>query len=208
MPEDISSIALFSLAFIPLFVAMEPVGVLPIYLSMTQPLSAAEKKKVLLHSLITATVITLAFLLLGKAVFIALGITVHDFQIAGGLVLLCIAISDIVMTARGRPDIKPASGVGIVPIGTPLIAGPAALTTLLMLNDLYGFPATLAALGANLVIIWFFFLSAEAIIKYIGESGARGISKVISLLLAAIAVMMIRKGMFGLKLLAMVERVF
>ncbi len=208
MSEELSFIALFSLAFIPLFVAMEPVGVLPIYLSMTQPLTASERKKVLLLSLITATVITLAFLLLGKAVFLALGITVHDFQIAGGLVLLSIAISDIVMTARGRPDVKPTSGVGIVPIGTPLIAGPAALTTLLMLNDLYGLPATLAALGANLVIVWFFFLSADSIIKYIGENGARGISKVISLLLAAIAVMMIRKGLGGLKLLAMVEKAF
>lgn len=207
MTEELSFIALFSLAFIPLFVAMEPVGVLPIYLSMTQPLSAAEKKKVLLHSLITATAITLAFLLLGKAVFIALGITVHDFQIAGGLVLLSIAIADIVMTARGKLDVKPTSGVGIVPIGTPLIAGPAALTTLLMLNDLYGFPATLAALGANLVIVWFFFLSADSIIKYIGENGARGISKVISLLLAAIAVMMIRKGLGGLQLLTVVEKI-
>ncbi len=188
----------FFLSFIPLFVAMEPIGVIPIYLSMTRPLRAPERRTVLFYSLITATLITLAFLALGKLVFIALGITVKDFQIAGGLVLLSIAISDIVHTARGETDIKPTAGVGIVPIGTPLIAGPAALTTIIMLNDLYGFIVTASALIVNLFIIWIVFLWADNIVKYLGENGARGISKVVSLLLAAIAVMMIRRGLHGL----------
>ncbi|MBI5562424.1 MAG: MarC family protein [Deltaproteobacteria bacterium] len=188
----------FSLAFIPLFVAMEPVGVIPVYVTLTQPLAPDERRKVLFYSLVTATAITLAFLVVGKAVFYALGITIGDFQIAGGLVLLSIAIFDIVTTARGRIEIKPASGVGIVPIGTPLIAGPAALTTLLMLNDLHGFGVTAAALGANLLIVWFAFLWSEKIMLILTENGARGVSKVISLLLAAIAVMMIRRGVQGI----------
>ena len=79
-------------------------------------------------------------------------------------------------------------------MGTPLIAGPAALTTLLMLSDLYGFAVTFSALIANLFIVWFAFQSSDRIINSIGERGALGISKVISLLLAAIAVMMIRRG--------------
>ena len=89
-------------------------------------------------------------------------------------------------------------GIGIVPIGTPLIAGPAALTTILMLSELYGFTVTLVALLVNLFIVWATFLSAESIIKYIGEKGSLAISKVISLLLAAIAVMMIRRGIEGM----------
>ncbi|MBI5643355.1 MAG: MarC family protein, partial [Deltaproteobacteria bacterium] len=87
------------------------------------------------------------------------------------------------------------AGVGIVPIGTPLIAGPAALTTLLMLSDLYGFKVTLAALIVNLFIIWLVLQSSDRIVNAIGEKGALGLSKVISLLLAAIAVMMIRRGL-------------
>lgn len=188
----------FFLSFIPLFVAMEPIGVIPIYLSLTRPMAAGERRAVLFYSLVTATIITLAFLALGKAVFFALGITISDFQIAGGLVLLSIAISDIVHTARGETEIRPTAGVGIVPIGTPLIAGPAALTTIVMLNDLYGIFFTAAALAANLFIVWVAFLWSEHIIRYIGENGARGISKVVALLLAAIAVMMIRKGLEGL----------
>lgn len=187
----------FALAFLPLFVAMEPVGIMPVYLSMTRQMAPHERRAVLFYSVVTAAAITIAFLVVGKAVFFVLGITIKDFQIAGGLILLSIAISDIVQTARGIPDIIPTTGIGIVPIGTPMIAGPAALTTLLMISDLYGFTVTLAALVTNLIIIWFVFIWADTVVEYTGESGARGISKVVSLLLAAIAVMMIRKGIEG-----------
>lgn len=188
----------FFLAFIPLFVAMEPIGLVPIYVSLTSGMDPRQKRNVLFHSTLTAAAITLAFLIVGRAVFILLGITISDFQIAGGLILLSIAIVDIVHTARLRPAPAPSPGVGIVPIGTPLIAGPAALTTLLMLSELYGSLVTLIALLVNLFIVWFSFLSSDRIIDYIGEKGALGISKVISLLLAAIAVMMIRRGIEGL----------
>lgn len=161
---------------------------------MTRLMDREEKRRVLFYSMLTAAAITVSFLVVGKAVFIVLGITIPDFQIAGGLVLLSIAISDTVQTARGITEIKPTAGAGIVPIGTPLIAGPAALTTLLMLNDLYGFTVTIVALVADLFIIWMTFLASDTIVKYLGENGARGVSKVISLLLAAIAVMMIRRG--------------
>lgn len=184
----------FFLAFLPLFIAMEPIGVLPIYFSMTRKMEAHEKRIVLFYSILTATAITVAFLAVGRLLFIVLGITISDFQIAGGLILLSIAISDIVVAARAIPEVKHPAGVGIVPIGTPLIAGPAALTTLLMLSDLYGFTVTFAALVVNLFIVWFAFQSSDRIINAIGEKGALGISKVISLLLAAIAVMMIRRG--------------
>ncbi|MEK7773750.1 MAG: MarC family protein [Deltaproteobacteria bacterium] len=187
----------FALAFLPLFVAMEPVGIMPVYLSMTRRMATHERRAVLFYSVLTAAAITIAFLVVGKAVFFVLGITIKDFQIAGGLILLSIAISDIVQTARGIPDTIPTTGIGIVPIGTPMIAGPAALTTLLMISDLYGFTVTLGALIMNLFIMWLVFSQSDKVVGYTGESGARGISKVVSLLLAAIAVMMIRKGLEG-----------
>lgn len=188
----------FLLALIPLFVAMEPIGVIPVYHAMTRGMDAKQKRVVLFYSILTAAAITIAFLMVGRAVFLALGITISDFQIAGGLILLSIAIVDIVHTARGYLNVLATTGVGIVPIGTPLIAGPAALTTLLMLSDLYGFTVTLSALLVNLFVVWATFLLSEKIIDYIGENGALGISKVISLLLAAIAVMMIRRGVESL----------
>ncbi|MBI5345514.1 MAG: MarC family protein, partial [Deltaproteobacteria bacterium] len=115
----------FAVAFIPLLVAMEPIGVIPVYMSVTGVMGESERRRVLSYSIATAAIITLVFLVVGKAVFTVLGITTADFQIAGGLVLLSIAVSDIVQTARGIVPAKPAAaGIGIVPLGTPLIAGP------------------------------------------------------------------------------------
>ncbi|MBI5286530.1 MAG: MarC family protein [Deltaproteobacteria bacterium] len=187
----------FILTFIPLFVAFDTVGLVPIFLSLTQKMKPDERRCILRHSVITATAITLIFLIVGKGIFLILGINISDFQIAGGLILLVIAITDIVQTGKGHIEVSTPT-IGIVPIGTPIIAGPAVLTTLIMLNDIYGFPITVLSLMTNLAIIWFTFSRADAILKFLGEGGARAVSKVVSLLLAAIAVMMIRKGLEGI----------
>jgi len=82
----------FIMTFIPLFVAFDAIGVLPIYLSLTQDMDTDVRARVLRHSIITASAITVLFLLIGKGIFIILGITISDFQIGGGLILLVIAI--------------------------------------------------------------------------------------------------------------------
>ncbi|MBI5193779.1 MAG: MarC family protein, partial [Nitrospirae bacterium] len=170
--------------------------VLPIYISLTQDMEDAVRAKVLRHSVITATAVTVLFLLIGKGVFITLGITISDFQIAGGIILLVIAITDIIFSEqRSR---KPHPSVGTVPIGTPMIAGPASLTTLIMLSDIFGIPATMLSLVVNLIIVWIVFASAGRILSFLGEGGARALSKVVSLFLAAIAVMIIRRGIEGM----------
>lgn len=186
----------FIMTFIPLFVAFDAIGVLPIYISLTQDMEDAVRAKVLRHSVITATAVTVLFLLIGKGVFITLGITISDFQIAGGIILLVIAITDIIFSEqRSR---KPHPSVGTVPIGTPMIAGPASLTTLIMLSDIFGIPATMLSLVVNLIIVWIVFASAGRILSFLGEGGARALSKVVSLFLAAIAVMIIRRGIEGM----------
>lgn len=192
---------LFILAFIPLFVATDPFGIVPIFVNLTEGMDKVETKKVLNLSLLTALIITVAFLFVGKAIFVALGITVADFQVAGGLVLLCIGILDILGGERISIDKEISSGVGVVPIGTPIIAGPAVLTTLIMLLDLYGLVVTTSALSAIFLLVWLNFTFADSIVKFLGENGTKGISKVISLLLCAIAVMMIRRGIEGFILL-------
>ena len=185
----------FIMTFIPLFVAFDAIGIIPIYISLTQDMDETVKVRVLRHSIITASAITVLFLLVGKGIFLILGITIADFQIAGGLILLIIAITDIIFSEqRSR---KPHPSVGTVPIGTPLIAGPATLTTLIMLSDIFGIPITMASLVVNLIIVWAIFSSAGRIISFLGEGGARATSKVVSLFLAAIAVMIIRRGIEG-----------
>jgi multiple antibiotic resistance protein len=133
------------------------------------------------------------FLFLGQTIFTALGITVHDFQIAGGLILFILAARDLIHSAAEEPP-KLADDFGVVPLGMPLIAGPASITTLILLAQTLGVVVTLIALAVNLVLVVLAFAYSGKIGSWIGPTGMRAISKIVSLLLAAIAVNMVRRG--------------
>ena len=184
------------LSLIPLMVAIDAPATLPIFVSMTEGLEKHERRTIVRQSILTAFLITVGFAFLGRAVFRALGILVEDFMIAGGTVLLIIAILDIVQSGEKRPVVSPTFGV--VPFGTPLIAGPATLTTTLVLVGSYGYTPVILSLIVNILLAWLIFAQADRIIKVIGISGSRAFAKVAALLLAAIAVKMIRSGMFKL----------
>jgi multiple antibiotic resistance protein len=184
----------FFLAFIPIFVAIDAVGVLPIFISFTAEYPRRDKVRIILQSLVTAVAIALLFLFLGNLIFEFLGISVGDFMIAGGAVLFFIAILEIV-TQKKRQRL-PGKDFGAVPLGTPLIAGPAVLTTALILVNQYGLLVTVISLVVNIALTGLLFFISDFLIRLIGDTGAKAMSKVTSLLLAAIAVMMVRKGIF------------
>lgn len=180
------------MAFISIFVAVDAAGVLPIYISLTRDLEKKEKNSILIQSTITALLISIGFVFLSKAIFLYLGITISDFMIAGGIVLFCIAIIDILTNEKKGK--LPSNELGVVPIGTPLIAGPALLTTCLIIIPEYGIISTLIAIFINILLAVIIFYFSDFIIKILGEIGTKAISKFTSLLLSAFAVMMIRKG--------------
>jgi len=181
------------MAFIPIFVAVDAIGVMPIFVSLTQGLDHKEKLKILVNSMITALCLAVGFIFLGKAVFKILGITIGDFMIAGGVILFCISVIDLVNPGKRRRI--PSNELGVVPIGTPLIVGPAVLTTSLIMLGEYGIIPTLVSVFINIIIAVLFFLVSDFIIEKIGTIGSKALSKITSLLLAAISVMMIRKGL-------------
>jgi multiple antibiotic resistance protein len=181
-----------TLAFIPLFVAVDAIGVLPIFVSLTSNLNKREKFTIVAQSVLTAACLAIGFIFLGKAIFNLLNITIGDFMVAGGALLFCISIIDLISPSKRRRI--PADELGFVPLGTPLIVGPAVLTTSLLMLDQHGLLATLTAVLINIVLAGGIFLSSNILIKALGVAGTRALSKVTSLLLAAIAVMMIRKG--------------
>ena len=117
-------------------------------------------------------------------------------MIAGGVVLFGIAILDIIIQEKKRRT--PMKDIGVVPLGTPLIAGPAVLTTSLIISSEYGLIATLISVIVNIGIAGLLFSFSHILIRFLGNAGAKAISKVTSLFLAAIAVMMIRKGIIEL----------
>lgn len=178
--------------FIPLFVAMNVFMLIPIFISMTKEMTTPKRQKVILDSILTAIIVSLSFIALGEVIFKILGITADDFKIAGGLLLLVLAILDLTLhiEERMKPDVK----MGVVPIGVPLIVGPAVLTNILLLVDHYGILPTIISLVLNLFIVWISLKNADGIIKLVGKGGIVGISKVMALLLASIAIMMIRLG--------------
>ncbi len=190
MALDLQSLLL---SFIPLFVAIDVLGVVPIYLSLTHGLESSRKKTLVTEATLTALGLSLVFLVFGRFIFTFLGITEHDFRVGGGIVLLVLAVTDLIFAPERRRD--PETSVGVVPIGIPLIMGPAALTTILILVDAYGYPATIISLLVNLVIVWIVFRYSGVIIKVLGNGGSRAIAKIASLFMAAIAIMMIRVGL-------------
>ena len=184
------------LSFIPIMVALDAPGTLPLYVAMTEGIEKHERRTIVRQSIFTALLITIGFVFLGRAVFKALGILVEDFMIAGGIVLLIIAVSEIVRAGERKILISPT--MGVVPFGTPLIAGPATLTTTLVLVGTYGYFPVILSLVVNILLAWAIFSQADRIIRLIGISGSRAFAKIAALLLAAIAVKMIRSGIFTL----------
>jgi len=183
----------FWICFVPLFVAVDAFGVLPMFMTLTEGLGKEKRHRVLLQSVITAGVVALTFLAIGTGMLKLLGITVFDFMIAGGVLLFVISMSDIIRTEKNR-GLVDAESLGAVPIGVPLITGPAVLTTSILLLNEHGLNSTAPALVVNILIAGIVFHFSEAIFCFLGKAGARTISKLASLLLAAIGVMMVRKG--------------
>jgi multiple antibiotic resistance protein len=184
----------FLATFIPLFVAIDPFGMLPIFLGVTGDLSQQRRKKVAFEAVFTATIIAFSFMFLGNLIFRFLGITDNDFRIAGGILLLVLAVLDLVQP--GKPAVNEPDIVGIVPLAMPLIAGPATLTTALVLatRSDYGYGMTALSLSVNFAILLVVLLSASVIARVVGLNALRALSKLVMVLLAAIAVNFIRSG--------------
>ena len=188
-------LARFLQAFVPLFIAIDPVGLAAIFLGLGHHIDRKQRQKIADQATWTGGLVALGFLFLGQSVFKAVGISVSDFQIAGGLVLFILAARDLVQSAAEPEKLPP--DFGVVPLGMPLIAGPASITTLLVLaqNQAVGLVVTLLALAANLILVVLALHYSEWLGRKIGATGLRAISKIIAMLLAAIAVGMIRQGL-------------
>ena len=183
----------FWLCFVPLFVAVDAIGILPIFAALISAAPEKQISRIIRSSILTALMVAVPFIVFGEWMLRLLGITVADFMIAGGLVLLLLSIRDLLSTEkRSLPaDIE---GLGTVPIGVPLIVGPAVLTTIMLLVRQHGFFITALATVINILIAGVVFVFSTRIMRFLGAGGSQIASKIANLLLAAIAVMLIRKG--------------
>ncbi len=182
--------------FIPLFVAIDLFWLLPLFIGMTAEASEERRRAIVAQSVLTALGVSVAFVAAGEFIFGVIGITSDDFKVAGGVLLLVIAVAD--MMGGQEKTRGPQETLGVVPIGVPLMVGPAVLTTILVLTEHYGVLPTLAGLILNLAIVWVGLLGATRIIRLVGLNGIIALSKIMAILLAAIAIMMIRLGVEGI----------
>ncbi len=183
----------FILTFLPLFIVIDALGNLPFVISLSEGMSKHERRKMIHIATITAVIVGLAFLFLGQFILNVLGISVGSFAIAGGIILLVLSIKYI--TTGRMVEIIKEEMVAVVPIGTPLTVGPATITTLLLLSTQFSLYLVLLAFILNLLVVWVIFLLSNQIVRFMGQGGLKAISKVFSLLLAAIAVGMIIRGL-------------
>lgn len=189
----------YILSFVPLFIAMGAFDFLPIILAMTRGMPESKRRGAMREGAAAAGLILVAFLFLGKGVFLLLGVSDSDFLIAGGLLLLILSIKALLIDTDTPTSNAKVKNWSIVPLATPLIAGPAAMATTVILLDTYGAVVTLVSILLNCICTWLILDQAPRLGRLLGDKGTQGLSKVSYILLASIAVMMIRHGLWGWK---------
>lgn len=194
MDPFLSLLKEFSLVFLPLLVAMDPLGIVPFLVPFLGSLQPGRRLRVINIAVATGLVIGLIFLGLGRAIFLALGITVPDFLIAGGLVLLIVSLREMLSSTAGEAPPSPNELMAVVPVGTPLLVGPATISLLILLSGLFNIWMVIVAFLLNMLVAWATFTQAQHITRFLGRGGLQAFSKVAYLLLAAIAVQLIRRG--------------
>lgn len=207
VPPAVFTVNAFVAAFLPLFVALNIPGVLPLYIGMTESMEARARRALLLRAMTVAVVLALLMLFAGEIIFRTLGITVHDLRVGGGLILLVLSITDLVFgdvkKRRGgngehAADEGSASELAVVPLGIPLIIGPAAITTILVTQGQFGLVLTLGSILVNMALVYLAFAFGPRLLARFGAGFSKAVAKVASLFLAAIAVAMIRAGIVGM----------
>ena len=179
-------------AFIPLCVAFDGIGLLPLFWGLAHRLTPAQRRRAVAEAALTAFLVAAGFLLVSRFIFALMGLELADIMVAGGAILIVLCLRELLLP--DRPPKSSPPNPGVVPLGVPLLSGPAVLTTVLLVRDQYGWATTAAALTANMLLIWVLLRSAAALMRWLGEEGAEVISKIFSLVLTAFGVMLIRQG--------------
>ncbi len=187
----------FVFTFVPLFIVIDAIGNLPFVISASEGMSKPERRKMINIVVITAAIVGLLFLFLGQFILNAMDISFGSFAIAGGLILLALSIRYMItgQMVESDKESRKEEMVAVVPIGTPLTVGPATITTLLLLVKEYPLYWVLISFALNLFIVWIVCMLGNWIAKFLGVGGIKAVSRVFSLLLAAIAVSMVFKGL-------------
>lgn len=185
-------VAAFVSSFIMIFVIMDPFASIPQFLVLTRKLDEAQARAAANKAIIIATLLAVIFLFVGPAILSYLGITMNDFRVAGGIVLGLLGLEMVLGFSIGRDE---AAGDSIaVLIATPLLTGPGLLSSLVILSGDYGYAAPLAATMLAAFLSWILLINSRLLRRALGENIIVISSKVLGLMLLALAVSFIKAG--------------
>jgi len=177
-----------------LLLILDPLGNLPLFMATTQHQSSPERRRTLSLAILVAFLLLVLFMLGGMTVLSLFRVTLADLQIAGGLLLLLIAVRIIL---AGHWGVEETSQPSIVPLACPLLTGPGAITATLVLQATYGLPLTTLAVVVSFAITWLVLMFGERLFQLLGKTGSMVLAQVMALLLATIAVQFIRSGLLS-----------
>lgn len=195
-------------AFATLFVTIDPAGILPVFLALTAGMAEGERRRMALRGCLIATVILLAFALVGETLLALLGIGLPAFRIAGGVMLLLIALEMVFerridRRSRAASDLRAVGGaddISVFPLAIPLLSGPGAITSIMLLmarhdGDLAAQAAVIVVLLVVMALCVAMFWFVAPIERLLGPTLTHIVSRLLGLLLAALAVQFVLDGL-------------
>jgi multiple antibiotic resistance protein len=205
------NVAEYAAIIVTVFAIVDPIGTLPFFVSLTQGFDAADRKVVLDRSVATLGIILTLFALLGRFLFAAFGFTLAAFEVAGGILLFVVAY-EMIFGEFGRAKLSPVDRqaaidrrdeISIVPLGVPLLAGPGAISTVMIYEansggDPWTIVATFVAIGVTTAATFVTFTYGQRIMRVLGRVGVMAMTRVLGLLLAAVGVQFVATGILGL----------
>jgi len=192
-----SASALFLLdlvkGMIALFIVVDPLGNIPIFIGLTRNMDDAQRTSTFRSAVLTGLLLLFAFALAGQQILNLFGISIDSFMVAGGLLLLIIAVRLLIGGGWQEPSSSP-EGLGAVPIGFPLLVGPGAITTTILILQSSGILVTVFSVLLTFVIVWVVLRFINPIYRVLGRNGALVVTRLMAMFIAAIAVQYIVNG--------------
>ena len=183
----------FIKASIALFIIVDPLGNIPIFVGLTEKLGEPQRQRVFNVATLVGVILLLLFAFTGLEILSIFGLSIYSFQVAGGILLLIISIR-ILISGSFHEEIESPESIGAVPIAMPLLVGPGAITTTIFNLQAYGIVVTILTVIVVLTVTWVILRFMHGIYRFLGKTGAIVIARVMALLIAAIAIQYILTG--------------
>jgi multiple antibiotic resistance protein len=186
---------LFVQVFFAIFGVMDPVGNVPVFISLTGKMERKKQQDLATAAVLRAGVILVIFVFLGSAILNAFQISIESFRIAGGIILVLLGLQILFGKDEEAGPESAERDISVVPLATPLIAGPGMITSAVILAKEYGYLLTLAGIVANLIITRLLFKYSFIVLRVLGSKGAMAFAKVMGLIIVAIGVEFVRSAL-------------